>query len=543
MLSPPARQRESPQQPLHDDKPRTSAAAPAAELKELLRVGDKVATLSASLVTVTLAVQLQSPNKPSPLATPVPITAPLLNSQYTALQPIAIKAHPPKSFWIASHPTHGTCIVSAARRAALTCSGDEAAHYEALVHPAMLLHPRPRRVLVVGGIVEAAVRETLRHFLIPNITWAAEEDTAWRDAGINGMPKSYRFNDPLGRVRIEHIRGPDYMRIVTMKKDLYDVVVIVDDAGLPPPQGVDPAKATWTGIVSRASRGQVLETAQAALSPGGILAINCGTDPAALNEDRRYARRFFPRVFYASRYVASAEGVVSYLFATRSDAPPDPASLHPAYINTRLARTTTGELSAYDGDTHVHMFAVPKDVRATLDAADREARQRMRFQIVVGATPAAYVHAPFEFPPLPDVPARGEMIVRELYGCAEAALAVDMIKQAVRDAVAVTAGDTVLKIDANSTALTFNFTGVPESVNSVSVLATIVGGSIAVHAWPTYRYAFVSITDFYYTTASENTAEHLFVAFGKSERARKQSSLARALVFSFLSDLLPLSRK
>ncbi|KAJ3175714.1 hypothetical protein HDU87_005857 [Geranomyces variabilis] len=511
---PPTRQRESPQrQPLYDnDKPWAPAAAQPVEQKEQLQEHDALATHppAAQQPPTTLSKPSLSPASP---ASP-PIAAPLLDPHYAALNSLAIKSHPPKSFWLASHPIHGTCILSTAREAALTCSADEAAHHEALVHPAMLLHPRPRRVLVVGGIVEAAVRESLRHFLVPNVTWAAEEDTAWRETGINHMPKSYRFDDPLGRLRIEHIRGPDYMRIATMKKDLYDVVVIVDDAGLPPPPGVDATKATWTGIVSGASRGRVLETAQAALNPGGILALNCGTDPAALGEDRRHARRFFPRVFYASRYVASAKGVVSYLFATRSDAPPDPASLHPAYIDSRLARTTTGELSSYDGATHVHMFAIPKDVRAALESADREARQRMRFQIVVGATPAAYIHAPFEFPPLPDVPARGEMVVREMYGCTEAALAVDSVEKALRDAIAVSGGGAVLNVDAKSGPQMVNFTGVPESVSSVSVVAmTLGGGSIAVHAWPAYQYALVSIADFYNSTARQDTAEYLFAAF------------------------------
>src|SRR5215208_2369732 len=40
---------------------------------------------------------------------------------------------------------------------------DEFIYHEALVHPALVLHPQPRSVLVLGGGEGATLRETLRH--------------------------------------------------------------------------------------------------------------------------------------------------------------------------------------------------------------------------------------------------------------------------------------------------------------------------------------------------------------------------------------------
>src|SRR5204862_7390962 len=40
---------------------------------------------------------------------------------------------------------------------------DEFVYHEALVHPALVLHPEPRSVLVVGGGEGATLREALRH--------------------------------------------------------------------------------------------------------------------------------------------------------------------------------------------------------------------------------------------------------------------------------------------------------------------------------------------------------------------------------------------
>ncbi len=40
---------------------------------------------------------------------------------------------------------------------------DEAVYHEALVHPAMLSHPNPRKVLIMGGGEGATLREVLKH--------------------------------------------------------------------------------------------------------------------------------------------------------------------------------------------------------------------------------------------------------------------------------------------------------------------------------------------------------------------------------------------
>ena len=56
---------------------------------------------------------------------------------------------------------HGTCVVLDGD--IQSCASDEALYHEALVHPALLLHPRPRRVLIMGGGEGATAREVLRH--------------------------------------------------------------------------------------------------------------------------------------------------------------------------------------------------------------------------------------------------------------------------------------------------------------------------------------------------------------------------------------------
>src|SRR3970282_2718085 len=46
---------------------------------------------------------------------------------------------------------------------------DEHIYHEALVHPAMLMHPHPRRVLILGGGEGAALREVLRYGMVEQV--------------------------------------------------------------------------------------------------------------------------------------------------------------------------------------------------------------------------------------------------------------------------------------------------------------------------------------------------------------------------------------
>ena len=47
---------------------------------------------------------------------------------------------------------------------------DEGIYHECLVQPAMLLHPSPRRVLIIGGGEGATAREVLRHPSVESVT-------------------------------------------------------------------------------------------------------------------------------------------------------------------------------------------------------------------------------------------------------------------------------------------------------------------------------------------------------------------------------------
>ncbi|MEM2757695.1 MAG: spermidine synthase, partial [Sulfolobales archaeon] len=78
---------------------------------------------------------------------------------------------------------------------------DEFVYHESLVHPALLTHPNPKKVLIIGGGEGAALREVLKH---PTVTNAVMVDI---DGELVELSKRYleemhngSFNDPRSKV-------------------------------------------------------------------------------------------------------------------------------------------------------------------------------------------------------------------------------------------------------------------------------------------------------------------------------------------------------
>lgn len=138
-----------------------------------------------------------------------------------------------------------------------SASHDEALYHELLVQPAMLAHPEPRDVLVLGGGEGAALREVVAHGSVQSVTMVdidrelvelcREHLTTWHRGA---------FADP----RVRMVFG-DGRTFVTTDDGRYDVIVVdlVDTIDRGPAEG----------LYTR----QFYEAVRARLRPGGIVAL------------------------------------------------------------------------------------------------------------------------------------------------------------------------------------------------------------------------------------------------------------------------------
>jgi len=102
-----------------------------------------------------------------------------------------------------------------------TCA-DEFIYHETLVHPAMLTHPNPTRVLVIGGGEGATLREALRHRTVERALMV-DIDRAVVDVSRDLLPGFHAgaFDDPRTELRFEDAR-----QWLETHDEVFDVIII-----------------------------------------------------------------------------------------------------------------------------------------------------------------------------------------------------------------------------------------------------------------------------------------------------------------------------
>jgi len=99
---------------------------------------------------------------------------------------------------------------------------DEYRYHEALVHPAMLAHPNPESVLIIGGGEGATAREVLKHPSVKHCVMV-DIDGELVEQCKKHLPEWHQnsFSDP----RLELIIG-DGLEYVAHCDEIYDVIII-----------------------------------------------------------------------------------------------------------------------------------------------------------------------------------------------------------------------------------------------------------------------------------------------------------------------------
>src|SRR5512146_423373 len=99
---------------------------------------------------------------------------------------------------------------------------DEFIYHEILVHPAMLMHPNPKRVFIVGGGEGATLREVLRHKSV-EYCMMVDIDQEVVEKSKELLPEWHQgaFDDPRTDLRFMDARK--YLEETT---DSYDAIII-----------------------------------------------------------------------------------------------------------------------------------------------------------------------------------------------------------------------------------------------------------------------------------------------------------------------------
>ncbi len=228
---------------------------------------------------------------------------------------------------------------------------DEFVYHEALVHPALIAHPNPRRVLIAGGGEGATLREVLRH---PSVERATMVDI---DGELVELARRYlepmhggAFDDPRADVVIG-----DALAFLREREARYDAIVV----DLVDPSDEGPAVELYGEEFYRRARSR--------LDDGGVLATQAYS--FALHNLNWFTRivQTLGLVFPVVRpYRAEIPFFKDSWGFCVASALRDPTALGPLMVDMALTQRGLEELSFYDGDTHAAMFAIPKYARARM---------------------------------------------------------------------------------------------------------------------------------------------------------------------------------
>lgn len=231
---------------------------------------------------------------------------------------------------------------------------DEFIYHEALIHPALMLHPNPQKVVILGGGEGATLREILKHKSVKNVKMVDI------DGEVVEFCKKHLFRWHQGAFnnpRAEIIIG-DAKKFIEETEEKFDLIV----SDLPSPIEAGPAYQLYTVEFYR--------TLVKKLSPQGLFVLQAGSGNLLQIELHlklyRTLKETFPLVRSYSSYVPSFDVPWSFLLCSKKSSQ-DPLSLSKKEVEKRIAKKIKGELHFYDGLSHQGLFGIPKHLQEALE--------------------------------------------------------------------------------------------------------------------------------------------------------------------------------
>jgi spermidine synthase len=226
---------------------------------------------------------------------------------------------------------------------------DEFIYHEALVHPGMLLHPKPQSVLILGGGEGATLREVFRHRSVGKavmvdidkkfVDICSKYLKPWHKGSFKNPKTSLLFTDAVWYLK--------------KTNDRFDVVI----ADISDPVEEGPARSAYTK--------KFYQLIQNVLSQDGIFVTHT-TEIGSVNTKGiskkifRSLRSIFPYVTFYYEYIPSFGCLWGYALCSQkyklADLPPD-------IITRRIRRRKLGILKYYDQETHQRIFSISKNVK------------------------------------------------------------------------------------------------------------------------------------------------------------------------------------
>jgi spermidine synthase len=259
-----------------------------------------------------------------------------------------------QSIEIIDTPSFGKCLVLDGK--IQSSEKDEFIYHEALVHPAMLLHPCPKTVFIAGGGEGATLREVLAHNTVEKAVMV-DIDAEVIDTCRQLLPSLHQGSFDDSRLKLHHLDARKYL---TETDEKFNVIII----DLPEPLEEGPAYLLYTQEFYRIVKDRLTED--------GIISLQAGTTclglTAVFTAINNTLKTVFPIVTPYEANIPSFGGTWGFSLASKKY---DPLELSAEEVDNRIPSRIKKALSFYDGHTHQGLFFIPKYLRDEIGKGKR----------------------------------------------------------------------------------------------------------------------------------------------------------------------------
>ena len=235
---------------------------------------------------------------------------------------------------------------------------DEAVVHEAIVHPAMITHPDPKKILILGSDDGAVLREVLAHRTVNGVTMAGVDED-FVDICAEYLPEWSEGCLDLPNVAFEFEESWDYLEDTDGK---FDVIFADLSAYDEDDADVDLTESGFYRLI------------HSRLEADGILVAHGldfdVSDAGPYRACKGAIEEVFPIVANYMAHVPSFRGETMFLIASNG---PDQSALSRSDIAVLLSERGSNEdhdlasrLRFYDADAHTRMFSLPKNYKTAL---------------------------------------------------------------------------------------------------------------------------------------------------------------------------------
>jgi spermidine synthase len=230
---------------------------------------------------------------------------------------------------------------------------DEFIYHDILVHPALVLHPEPKSVCIIGGGEGATLREALKHSTVQRAVMI-DIDQRVIDIAKDFLPEWHQGSFEDKRAQVLAMDGRRYLE---ESQQQFDCIII--DISEPVEEG--PAYKLFTR--------QFYQLVSQRLAKDGTICLQAGSaspkDHLCFASVLQTLRTVFPVVTPMAASILSFTLPWGFCLASKG---PDPRALAAGEVDRRLAARGVPPLGFYDGECHESLMRLPRYLRQALAA-------------------------------------------------------------------------------------------------------------------------------------------------------------------------------